>query len=137
MMKTKRATRVLALAIVFLAFYTAACGDSTGPSERPGQLTVSVSTAGNGGAAFLITVTGNSITNPVAANSNHEVFALVSGTTLTAAVITPAAVTSGALLKFSVPDVNVASSYGVTLVEVAGTDNALQSASSYTLTIAN
>lgn len=137
-MMMKRATRGLALAIAFAALLITSCSkDSTGPTTQPGQLTVSVSTSGSGGAAFLITVTGNGITSPAAANGNHQFFSLVSSNRLTAAVVAPSAITSGALLRFSVPDVNQASSYDVDLVQVAGADNALLAAGAFDVNVTN
>ncbi len=133
MMKIKRATRVLAAAFFGAALLTVACKESTGPSTVAGQLTVSVSTSGSGGAAFLITVSGTGISNPAAANANHEFYSIISGNTLTVAVITQSAVTSGNLIRFSVPDVRQAASYNVSVVEVAGTDNELLSPSAFTV----
>lgn len=129
------AATVIAMAVVWSTACGGSDGDSTGPaSPQPGALTVSVATAGSGGAAFLVTVTGDSITNPRAADNNHELHSNVSGRTLKAAVIGSVA-DGDDLLRFNVPDVNRASSYGVTLNQVAGDDNALQSTSDYTLTV--
>jgi hypothetical protein len=137
MMNIKRVTRVLAAAFFGAALLTAACKESTGPSAVPGQLTVSVSTSGSGGAAFLITVTGSGISNPAAVNASHQFYSIISGSTLTAAVITQSAVSSGNLFRFSVPDVNQAASYNVSVVEVAGTDNELLSPSAFSVSAAN
>ncbi|KPK82618.1 MAG: hypothetical protein AMS25_01865 [Gemmatimonas sp. SM23_52] len=133
-MKRKRVLWAWATAIVCAALLAGACEsqDGTGPSG-PGQLTVSVSTTGAGGAAFLLTVTGPGITSPVAANSGHLLYPHISGNTLRVAVI--GSHTAGALLRFSVPDVGQASSYNTTLNQVAGSDNNLQSGGDYTVTI--
>jgi hypothetical protein len=137
-MMMKQATRVSALAFACTALLIIACSESsTGPTQQPGQLTVSVSTSGSGGAAFLVTVTGNGITNPAAANSGHQFYQVASNNTLTAVVISPSAITSGALFRFSVPDVNQAASYDVDLVQVAGTDNALLTASAFDVDVSN
>jgi hypothetical protein len=135
MMKRKRVFWVWATAIACAAFLAGACETGDGPSEPsgPGQLRVNVSTTGNAGAAFLLTVTGAGITNPVAVNTGHLLYEYISGNTLKVAII--GSHTSGALLRFSVPDVAQASSYNATLNEVAGSDNNLQSTSAYTVTI--
>jgi hypothetical protein len=66
-------------------------------------------------------------------SSSFRLYTLASGDTLRAAVI--GTVSSGDLLRFSVPDVNQASGYHVTLEEVAGTDNQLLSTGNFTATI--
>jgi len=136
MMKRKRVFWVRAIAIASATFLAGACesgGDGPSGPSGPGQLTVSVSTTGAGGAAFLLTVTGAGITNPVAANSGHLLYSNISGNTLRVAVI--GSHTSGALLRFRVPDLAQASTYNATLNEVAGSDNNLQSTGNYTVTI--
>lgn len=134
-MRRRDGAAPVAAALVVLALVgPQACGkDSTGPEAQRGQLTVEVQTSGSGGAAFLVTVTGDSIANPVAANASHRIDSFVSGRTMKAAVI--GSVSSGPLLRFTVPDVNRSSQYSVTLNQVAGSDNALQATATYTLTI--
>lgn len=126
-----------AAAILCVAATAWACGgDGGGPTAsapKPGQLTVNLATAGSGAAAFLVRVTGDSITNPTAAKSGDKLYSSIQGNTLRAAVIGSAA--NRALLRFHVPDVNAADAYGVTLEQVAGSDNQLQSTGDYTLTI--
>lgn len=132
-MTGKRGYSALTAALLIAAFLAGGCSGTTEPSgPQPGQLTVNVSTAGSG-AAFLLTLTGSGITNPVAANSGHSLYTFASGNTLKAIVV--GSLSSGALMKFSVPDVNQSGSYSVTLDEVAGSDNALQNSSSYSVTI--
>ena len=134
-MNNKRNTFGRALSIVCATLLIGSCGgdDGSGPPQpQPGQLTVSVSSASTGGAFNLI-VTGSSISNPAAAVGSHQLYTFASGDTLNAAVI--GNVSSGDLLSFNVPDVNQASSYRATLLEVAGTDNALLSNSSFTLSV--
>jgi hypothetical protein len=136
MTNAKRRTPVLALAVA-TALLALGCGggeDGTGPAApQPGQLTVNVTTSGAAGAAFLLTVRGPGITSPTPGASGQKLYTFASGDTLRAAVI--GTVTAGALLKFSVPDVNQASSYRATLNEVAGTDNALLATSSFSVTV--
>jgi hypothetical protein len=134
MMNDKRVHWVRASALVCALVLAAGCSkESTGPTVVPGQLTVSVSTAGSAGAAFLVTVSGSGITNPVAGNASQRLYQMISGNTLKAAVI--GSLSSGALLKFDVPDVNRASSYNVTLLQVAGSDNALLATGDWSVTV--
>lgn len=132
-MRRTRGSALALAALVGALAWAQACKDSTGPGARRGQLTVEIQTSGSGGAAFLVTVTGDSITSPVAANASHEIYSYVAGRTLKAAVV--GSLSSGPLLRFTVPDVNRVSQYTATLNQVAGADNALQSTSSYTLAI--
>ncbi len=132
-MTSKRGYSALAATLLIAAFLAGGCSGTTEPSgPQPGQLTVNVSTTGSG-AAFLLTITGSGITNPVAASGGHSVYSFASGNTLKAVVV--GNVSSGGLMRFSVPDVNQSGSYSVTLDEVAGSDNALQNISSYSVTI--
>jgi hypothetical protein len=136
-MRIQRTTRsALAIAAV-AAIVASACSDggSTGPTEQPGQLTVSVSSSGAGGAAFLVTVTGTGITNATAASAGHQVYSVLAGNTLTAAIVLQNTLSNGDILVFSVPDVNAASSYDVDLVQVAGADNALLATGGFTLAV--
>lgn len=139
-MKDQSGTRIWVAAILAAIIASAGCssgdGDgSTGPTPpQPGTLTVNISTTGGGGAAFLLTVVGDSIENARTARNAHTLFSNTSGRTLKAAVIGSAGDGDG-ILRFDVPDVNRAGQYNVTLNEVAGSDNALQSTSDYTLTL--
>jgi ketol-acid reductoisomerase len=135
-MRTKRTSRNWPLALVCAALLAGGCGDDEStapPAPQPGQLTVSVTTTGSAGAAFLLNVRGQGISSPVAVSSSFQLYTFASGDTLKVAVV--GTVSSGDLLRFSVPDVNQASSYHVTLEEVAGTDNQLLSTSNFTITI--
>ncbi len=136
-MSIKRANWSLAAVVVSASLLAGACGgddDGTGPpAPLPGQLTVNVSTSGGPGAAFKLTVTGEGIASPVKVGTSHQLYTFASGDTLKAALI--GTVSTGELLKFSVPDVNQASSYRVTLNEVAGSDNALLSLGSFSVSV--
>ncbi len=134
-MTNKRNIFARALTIVCATILIGSCGDDSSgpPAPQPGQLTVSVSSASTG-AAFNLIVTGENISNPVEAVGSHQLYTFAAGDTLSVAVI--GTVSSGDLLRFSVPDVNQVNSYRATLLEVAGTDNALLSIGSFTLAIA-
>jgi hypothetical protein len=135
-MNSKRISRTWPLAIISAALLGLACSseESTGPpAPQPGQLTVSVSTTGSAGAAFLLKVRGDGISSPATVSANHRLYTFAAGDTLKAAVI--GSVSSGDVLVFSVPDVNRASSYIVTLEQVSGSDNALLPTSGFTAVI--
>ncbi len=133
-MTGKRAYTALAATLLLAAFLVGGCSGSTEPSgPQPGQLTVNLSTTGGGGSAFLLTVSGSGITNPVAASAGHQLYSFASGNTLKVAVV--GNISTGALMRFSVPDVNQSGSYSVTLNEAAGSDNSLQNVSDYSATI--
>ncbi len=135
-MTSKRGYSALAATLLIAAFLAGGCtsSDGMGPSDpQPGELTVNLSTTGGGGSAFLLTITGSGITNPVAAGAGHRVYSFASGNSLNVALVGD--ISAGALLKFSVPDVNQAASYNVTLNDVAASDNTLQNTSDYSVTI--
>jgi hypothetical protein len=131
-MKLKRAHWIGAATIVGAALLVAACASELNGPSNAGQLTVEMSTAGGGGAAFKVMLIGESITNPVAASAGDLVYSFASNDTVKLAVIGDHA--SGPLVKFSVPNVDRVSSYRAVLLEVAGSDNALLSTSDFTLT---
>ncbi len=136
-MNGRRARRAWAALVLGGALLAPGCGgdDTTGPpAPKAGQLTVNIATSGAGGSAFLVTLRGEGITDPTAANSGHQIYSFAAGGSLRVAVI--GTVSSGPLLRFRVPDLDKASGYSATLDEVAGADNVLQSPSGYTLTIA-
>jgi hypothetical protein len=135
-MNTRRATSAWPLAITCAAWLASACGgdDGTGlPPALPGQLTVTVSSTGSPGAAFLLTVRGAGIASPEAAIAGYQLYTHLSGDTLKAAII--GTTSNGDLLRFTVPDVNRATTYRVSLQEVAGGDNSLLPLSNFTATI--
>jgi hypothetical protein len=127
------AAGIAGVALAAAAWAAAACKDSTGPGTVRGQLAVELSSTGPTGAAFLVTITGDSIANPVAAQSGHKIYPYISGRTAKVAVV--GSLSSGTLLRFTVPDVNRADAYRATLAEVAGSDNALLPTSAFTVTV--
>lgn len=108
------------------------CKDSTSPGG-PGQLTVTISGSAGSGAAFLVTLSGQDVSDPVAASDGHLVYSLSSGGTTRVAVI--GQVASGALFKFTVPDVGQARDYTVHLEQVAGADNRRLATSDFSLAV--
>ncbi|NIW36363.1 MAG: hypothetical protein GWN32_07425 [Gemmatimonadetes bacterium] len=137
-MKIRRVTRAALAILACAAIVGSGCSDgSTEPGPEAGRLTVSVSSSGGGAAAFLVTVTGDGITNAGPANSSHQAYSVLAGNTLTAAIVLSNPLSNGGILEFDVPDVNAASSYDVDLVQAAGADNALLSTSDFTVQLTN
>jgi hypothetical protein len=128
----KRVTWVAA-ALVSAVLSAGACStsdDGTGPSG-PGQITVSVSSASSG-SAFLLTLTGQGISNVAAVNGNHRIYSFAqSNTSQKVAVI--GSLSSGDLLRFNVSDIGA--SYNATLSEVAGADNNLLPTGDFQVTV--
>ena len=123
--QTRISMRPILVALATVVFM-AGCGgnDATGPQPspqpQPGQLRVTVvPTAGSTGVVVLH-VTGPSITSPTA-GGGASLYHDLSGGTLRAAVVGTSL--SGEVLRFSVPDVQGVSDYGVTVEQAAGNDN--------------
>lgn len=118
-----RTRAVLSLAAVAVL---GACenGPAEPPAPVPGALTVSFTAPGSAARAVVVSVTGPgtvAITGVESANPAYSVHSRGSGGSFKAAVFGTLA--SGALLRFSVPDVAKAASYAVTIVEVADAEN--------------
>jgi hypothetical protein len=125
---------------LILALAAAACtggddGGTTPPPPEPGVLTVSLTTPNTDDRALVVEVTGPSITGVTAANAAYVVHSRAPGATSVRAAVF-GALGSGALLRFSVPDVNAAAAYKATVVEVADGANALRQTTGYAATIA-
>lgn len=121
-----------AVLLICAALLPNGCKDSTSPGG-PGQLTVTISSSAGSGAAFLVTVSGQGVSDPIAASDGHLVYSLLSEGTTRVAVIGPVA--SGALFKFTVPDVGRAQDYTVHLEQVAGADNRMLATSDFSLAV--
>jgi len=115
-------TRVL-LSLAALAVLGACDKEPSGPpAPVPGTLTVSLTAPGSAARAVMVTVSGpEAITAVESANPAYVVHSRGSGTTFRAAVF--GTLSSGALLRFSVPDVGKAASYAVAVMEVADAEN--------------
>ena len=135
-MTARRLAPVLA---VFAAAVLSACGDAGMGVEpeapQPGVLTVTLSTPFPDDRAMLIKVTGPDEAVAVAdAGSGYTVHARAGGTTFRAAVF--GRLSSGPLVRFSVPDVNRAAAYKATIQEVVDPSSSIRpSTSGYGLAI--
>lgn len=119
-------SRRLVLVTLLAGGLIAGCGgdDPTGPAPapqpQPGELMVTVSSTAGSVGAVILHVTGPGITDPTAAGG-ASLYHHLSGNTLRAAAVGTSL--SGAVLRFSVPDVRQHSGYAVTVQQAAGNDN--------------
>lgn len=133
------ARRFAPLLAVLAAAVLSACGDAGMGVEpdapQPGVLTVTLATPFPDDRAMLITVSGPDEATAVAdAGSGYTVHARAGGTTFRAAVF--GRLSSGPLVRFSVPDVNRASAYRATIQEVVDPSSSIRpSTSGYGLAI--
>lgn len=133
------ARRIAPLLAGLAAAALAACGDAgmgVAPADpQPGVLTVSLTTPFPDDRAVLITVTGPGEATAVAdAGSGYSVHARAGGTTFRAAVF--GRISSGPLVRFTVPDVGRASAYRATVQEVVDPASAVRpSTGGYVLSI--
>jgi hypothetical protein len=120
-----------------------ACGGDGGgtdvtqpPLPVPGVLTLSVTTPNADDRAILITITGPAGASSVTGGSSaYRAESRITGSTIKAAIF--GNITSGAVLRFNVPDVAKASSYSASVTEVADASNSLRTdLSAYALSIA-
>lgn len=110
-------------------------GVTTPPAPVPGALTVSLTSPHPDDRALVLTINGpEAITNVESTSAALRAHSRGSGSSHRVALFGPLA--TGAVLRFSVPDVNRAASYSVTLVEVAdGSNNVRTSAAGYSLAV--
>ena len=108
----------------------------TTPIATPGTLTVRLVTPNTDDGAILFEITGSSpLAELTALSQGASVHARANGNTTRVAVF--GALASGALVRFSVPDVNAASQYSAQVTEVSDRSSALRpSVTGYQLTIA-
>jgi hypothetical protein len=118
--------------VAALAVVTACAGES-GPT--PGELTVRLTTPNADDGAMVLVLSGpGPITNVAAASAGTIVHARDASGSMRVAAF--GSIASGDLIRFSVPDVEQASSYQATIHEVADRGNVLRPAvTSYTLAI--
>jgi hypothetical protein len=121
---------------LFLSLLVSACGNDGPTGPVSGVITVSLSTATADDRAIMVSVAGpEEITGIEAANPSYTVHSRGSGTAFRAAVF--GNLGAGALLRFTVPDVNKVSSYTATVLQVSDAANAVRAESAgYTLTLA-
>ena len=120
--------RTLAQLLVMLVLLAPACSDATAPPE-PGTLVVRLTTPNAGDAAAIVTLTtpgGVTLGDVVSGSDAIALFHRTSGSTTRIAVFGP--LTTGAIVRFAVPNVRDAGRYTVKLVEVADEGNALRPA---------
>ena len=121
------ARSALALALGFLGAMVAACrgGDGTGTSgPTPGTLSVVLATPNTDDGAILFRVSGPDMSQVSAGDATLYFRQVQQGTTITAVVV--GNLHTGTLLTFHVPDVDAASSYSATILQVADRANALR-----------
>lgn len=97
------------------------CSDSettAPPSPTPGMLTLQLITPNSADGAVRLVLDGPDIGLITAVQADAMVFTRSSGSQRSIAVL--GTTVTGGLLRFEVPDVNQASRYQATLVEVAG-----------------
>jgi hypothetical protein len=128
--------RILSTLVVLAGLLVAACGKDGPTGPVSGVITVSLSTATADDRAILVSVTGpEEITGIEVANPSYTLHSRGSGTALKAAVF--GNLGTGALLRFTVPDVNKLGSYTATVLQVSDAANAVRAESAgYTLTLA-
>lgn len=113
----------------------AGCKDApTGPVS--GTITLSLATASANDRAIMISVSGpEEISNIEAANASYMLHSRGAGTGFKAAVF--GNLGTGALLRFTVPDVGKVGSYTATVMQVSDVGNNVRTdATGYTLTLA-
>ena len=128
-----RARSTLLLATLAGATLLAGCGGDKGgagitqpPAAVPGVLTLSLTTPHADDRAMMLSISGpGPITEITSSGTSYVLHSRASGTGFRVAVF--GSLTSGALLRFSVPDVNKASSYQAAVLEVSDAANALRS----------
>src|SRR5690349_20758587 len=121
-----------------LALSLAACSEASGPPvPKPGDLTLKLSlTTSTDDRAMVVSISGPEAIGAIAsASPGYTVFGRANGTTAKVAVF--GTLTSGALVKFAVPDVNRVSEYTGSVAEVSGPANELRNhLSGYSVTVA-
>jgi hypothetical protein len=106
----------------------AACGDSgpSVPAAQPGELTVHLTTPGGSEGAVILQLTTASATVGEVTTRVPGALVFARSTDGGTRVLVVGTIPPGELLRFRVPDVNLPGAYGVSLVEVADTENRLR-----------
>lgn len=139
-----RSARLFLVLAVSGSIGLAGCGDDggdggTGPTPTAGTLTLNLTSPNADDRAIHIRITGSgaadSVSNVQAANASYTIHAkLENGNTAQAAVF--GNLTNGALVTFSVPNVNNTGRYTFSVVDAADANNALRTnKGSYTLQV--
>ncbi len=139
-----RSARLFLVLAVSGSIGLAGCGDDsgdggTGPTPTAGTLTLNLTSPNADDRAIHIRIAGSgaadSVSNVQAANASYTIHAkLENGNTAQAAVF--GNLTNGALVTFSVPNVNNTGRYTISVVDAADANNALRNnQGSYTLQV--
>jgi hypothetical protein len=112
--------------VALLSVGLAACGGDGGNGDggTPGTLTVVLVTAPSSPGAMMFTISGAKITGVTASGSYHKYETTLSQSSRR--VMLTGDIVSGALVTISVPDIGKASSYHVTVNQVAAKATASQ-----------
>ncbi len=116
--------RLATLTCVLAVLGVACSNDPSGPVA--GALTVTLATANQDGA-MLLDISGPDIGAVTAGSAAIAYVATRVVSTTTVRIVVAGNLASGAIVTFAVPDVNGASSYTATVVEVADRQNQLRS----------
>ena len=121
-----RIDRLVAGALLGLSL--AACSEASGPPvPKPGDLTLKLSLpSSSDDRAMIVSISGPEAIGTIAsASPSYTVFGRANGTTAKVAVF--GTLTSGAMVKFAVPDINRVAEYTGLVTEVSGPANELRS----------
>jgi hypothetical protein len=136
-MKMPSLARAFGLSLLLLP----GCSDTTAPRPpEPGLLTITLATPHDDDAALVLTVVSPQGITPAVIEavpgSGEEPLVYHRQSEATTRVAIVGTIVDGALVRFSVPDVNRAGDYTVQLVEVADGSNALrESLTGYSVTV--
>jgi hypothetical protein len=110
--------RVILTALALTGAALTACGgnDGGGPGPVPGLLTVSLTGASSAAGALMFTISGGKI-DAVSAAGYHTYQSTISPTSRR--VMLTGNISAGTLVQIQVPDVAKASSYSVSILQVA------------------
>lgn len=136
----RKTIRGRVVALTALAGLVAGCGEKGGTTlppvtpPVPGVLTVALTTPNPNDRAVRLTITGPAISQVELAGSGLVLHQRSEGGVIQAALFGP--ITSGPVLRLTVPDVNRVAAYSVAIPEVADDTNALRAAlPGYTATV--
>jgi len=121
------AGRTVALASLLAILFATGCGDgkpTAGSDPIPGELVIALAPDAGEIGAIQLTIVGREIGEVVSANVDHAMFVRRTSDAGVAVVIVGEAL-AGPLVRLRVPDVRAASSYRVSIDELADRENRL------------